>query len=390
VGVSSAKVTYDDVASYVGLQPWNKLQDIETFPLHRSRIPTDVFKAIVTDLDVMLMQYGPLPEHETEEARSRFFSPVRVILFSYGIESSLDRQVFNHLVKQFTFQLRNNPESIIGGRIGTQGRIEYFKTFGAIAILFIKLKIGNDKERLKAIARVIAESDGTPHAFEDYTFWRWPLECTGCDFNNASHGFSLPIHCIFSDGLTFEFFTFERTPNPTFRRGCFAGDPKHLRRGLKVPDFSTMDTYLPFILQLRCVCETIFDVMLSAYIAGLKAYHNRSNDRGKQRPSFDAWDRALQSAELAQINFREAETQRKGDDIASADVTVNKALVALKTRYYFHSYAGLIYHSLLRFSTGAVSTIYTTDLIMNYWDDDEVGKAWSYAFFSFFTDELVG
>jgi len=34
----------------------------------------------------------------------------------------------------------------------------------------MKLKIGNDKERLKAIAQVIAESDGTPHAFGDYTF----------------------------------------------------------------------------------------------------------------------------------------------------------------------------------------------------------------------------
>ena len=119
--------------------------------------------------------------------------------------------------------------------------------------------------------------------------------------------------------------------------------------------------------------------MLSAYITGLNAYHNRSNARGKQegskRPSFDGWDRALQSAELAQTNFRKAETQRKGGDIASADVTVNGALDALRTRYYFHSYAGLIYHSLLHLSTGAVSTIYTTDLIMNYWDDDEVGKA---------------
>src|SRR5882757_8412406 len=76
-----------------------------------------------------------------------------------------NRQVFNHLVKQFTFQLRNNPETIIGG---TQGRIEYFfKIFGAIATLFIEMKldVGNDKERLEAIAQVIAESDGTPHAF---------------------------------------------------------------------------------------------------------------------------------------------------------------------------------------------------------------------------------
>ena len=62
--------------------------------------------------------------------------------------------------------LRNNPETIV------KGRIEYvFKTFGAIAILFIemKLKVGNDMERLEAVARVIAESDSGPHAFGDYT-----------------------------------------------------------------------------------------------------------------------------------------------------------------------------------------------------------------------------
>jgi len=59
--------------------------------------------------------------------------------------------------------LRNNPETIIDG---TQGCIEYFfQTFGAVALLFIemKLKVGNDAERLKAIAQVIAEGDGTPH-----------------------------------------------------------------------------------------------------------------------------------------------------------------------------------------------------------------------------------
>jgi len=201
-------------------------------------------------MDIMLMQYGPPPEHRTEEARSRFFSPV-----------------FNHLVKQFTFMLRNNPETMIDGRIGTQGRIEYFfQTFGAVAILFIemKLKVGNDVERLKAIAQVIAD-------------------CDGCDLNNSSHDYSLPIHCVFMDGWTFEFFKFERNPIASFIRGCFPGDPKHLRRGLEVPNFASMKTSLPFILQLRCACEIIFDVMLSAYIAGLKAYYNRSQEKGTAR-----------------------------------------------------------------------------------------------------------
>ena len=57
--------------------------------------------------------------------------------------------------------LRINPVTMIDGRIGTQGRIKYFfQTFGTIAILFIKmkLKVGNDTERLKAIAQVITVS----------------------------------------------------------------------------------------------------------------------------------------------------------------------------------------------------------------------------------------
>ena len=79
VEVNFSKVTYAQVAPLVGLQPSNQLQDIETFGIHRSRIPTDLFKSIVMDIDVMLMQYGAPPEHLTEEARSRFFSPVRMI-----------------------------------------------------------------------------------------------------------------------------------------------------------------------------------------------------------------------------------------------------------------------------------------------------------------------
>ena len=119
--------------------------------------------------------------------------------------------------------------------------------------------------------------------------------------------------------------------------------------------------------------------MLSAYIAGLKAYRVRSKDKGKKqgakRPSLDGWDQALQSAELARTRFREAEGQRKDGDIHSADMTVNGALVALHMRYYFHSSARLISHPFFCLSTGAVPTMYKSDLIMMGWDDEEVGKA---------------
>lgn len=112
-GFSLANVTYDQVAHHVGLQPWNELTDIQTFELHCSRIPTDVFRSIVIDMDIMLMQYGPLSQHKTEEARSRFFSPVRCcVSLKISKVHHDDPQVFNHLVKQFTFMLRNYPETI--------------------------------------------------------------------------------------------------------------------------------------------------------------------------------------------------------------------------------------------------------------------------------------
>ena len=78
-GVSFPKVTYEAVAPLVGLDAYKSLADIKTFEIHRSRIPTDLFKSVVMDMDVMLMQYGSLPEHKTEEARSRFFSPVKML-----------------------------------------------------------------------------------------------------------------------------------------------------------------------------------------------------------------------------------------------------------------------------------------------------------------------
>jgi hypothetical protein len=78
-GVSFSKVSFAQAAPFVGLVPDRELNDIGTFEIHRSRIPTHIFKSIVADMDIMLMQYGAPPEHKTEEARSRFFSPVRII-----------------------------------------------------------------------------------------------------------------------------------------------------------------------------------------------------------------------------------------------------------------------------------------------------------------------
>jgi hypothetical protein len=151
------------------------------------------------------------------------------------------------------------------------------------------------------------------------------------------------------DGLTYEFFKFERNPNPSFIRGCFFGDPVHLRRGLKVPDlgYECMITCLPFIIQLRCACEIIFDIMLSAYIAGMKAVQLEEvvwmkklelEERPTTTSLIDGLDQALQCADRALAAFREAEVQRKNGDLDSADATTDQALLALQERYEVYSH----------------------------------------------------
>jgi len=78
--VSFSKVKYESIAEFVGLDPLYSFEDAPTFELHRSRIPTSLFRRIVEDVDDMIMQYGPPEDHKTEESTSRFFSPVRVTL----------------------------------------------------------------------------------------------------------------------------------------------------------------------------------------------------------------------------------------------------------------------------------------------------------------------
>ena len=86
--VSFSRVKYRQVAPLVGLDPARRLLDIETFELHRSRIPTDLFKSIIEDMDLMLLQYGSPSQHSTEEATSRFLSPVKMTQSFFALESS--------------------------------------------------------------------------------------------------------------------------------------------------------------------------------------------------------------------------------------------------------------------------------------------------------------
>ena len=163
-----------------------------------------------------------------------------------------------------------------------------------------------------------------------------------CDYNNVQENFHIPIYGILCDGVTFEFFSFDGSTKPfTFLRGCFPGDPRPLRRGLRLSDFELTETTTPFIRDLRVVCETIFGIMLLAYISSLTAYRDlsaaKSTKEGKPRKSLDKWDDALQSAKEALQKSCNAYVRRQELGVELTNNMADDAIKALKLRYeYLH------------------------------------------------------
>jgi hypothetical protein len=96
IDINFSNLQYEDVTPFVGLEPDERMDDIEIFRLHRSRISTALFKQIVQDIEIMSIQYGPPFKHETEEATLRFISPVSVshfltsnVLIPFTLRSSI-------------------------------------------------------------------------------------------------------------------------------------------------------------------------------------------------------------------------------------------------------------------------------------------------------------
>jgi hypothetical protein len=198
----------------------------------------------------------------------------------------------------------------------------------------VKFKIGNDADRLDAIAQVKAECDGGSFfPMPDVVFYSF--ESPVCDRNNAAKGFDMPIIGILCDGMSFEFFSFDGKTRK-FTRGCLPGDPAEYRCGLRLTDF-TLDGPGRFIAGLRQICEIIFDLFMGAYISSLTSFRERSEWKGKKdgnpRKSLDEWDEALKHAQEAFGKFRAAETKRKGKDGERANTLVEEALYALELRY---------------------------------------------------------
>ena len=82
LNISFSKVEYPKIAEAVGLSPMYGFNDVPLFDIrvHRSRIPTALFRDILADIDLLSSQYGTLvPRHlpATEEERSRVLAPAR-------------------------------------------------------------------------------------------------------------------------------------------------------------------------------------------------------------------------------------------------------------------------------------------------------------------------
>lgn len=72
--VNFSRVRYIDITPKLGLSPKNNRWDIPTFLMFQTCLSNDLFQKILEDIQIFMFQYRPLPEHETEEARSRFLS----------------------------------------------------------------------------------------------------------------------------------------------------------------------------------------------------------------------------------------------------------------------------------------------------------------------------
>ena len=132
----------------------------------------------------------------------------------------------------------------------------------------------------------------------------------------------VPIFGVLCDGSTFEIFKFqEQGSSYTFSRGCILGDPQAFRIDIPISNPSLRPTL--FLKELRIICETLFDIMLQAYILSLEAFRDRSVEGSKKlsvpRKSPTNWEDALQLAHSASDKCRKADESRIDEEIEDAN-----------------------------------------------------------------------
>lgn len=311
-----------EIAPLANLDPAREFNDCPQFNQPRSRIPTALFREILADMDLLLLQYGPVECHRTEEASSRFLAPI-----------------LNRLLAQFGGAFRNKPEPMVTGRIATKGKALYhLKSFGIPTVVFVEVRNGSVDDRLSAIAQVIAE-------------------CKACESNNKALHFDVPVYGILCDGSSYHFFSFDGKRKPAkFSTGVVAGTPFRgaESKGLLLEYCSSDRTARTFVHSLRPICETIFNILLTTYTASLKAHHDRAASRHGEKDDLYDWKMAFTNANTALRMSQDAENFRWKGSITDADIRTEKAFSTLKL-----SLAGV-----------PIASEYVRPSLMDGWYDD--------------------
>ena len=218
----------------------------------------------------------------------------------------------------------------------TGGPIKYyFVALGSISILVIEVKHRIMSNRLNAIAQVIAECDG--RSFDTWILVLLMLtDITACSWQNSGVFPSLvPIFGVLCDGSTFEFFKYqEQGGSYTFSRGCLSGDAQAFRMGLPISNPSLSPKL--FLKEFRIICETLFDIMLQAYVLSSEAFRDRSVARSTRLSapgkSLTTWEEALRSARSASDKCRKADESCSHGKIEDANSMAHEGMQDLASR----------------------------------------------------------
>ncbi|KAF3924603.1 hypothetical protein AA313_de0201353 [Arthrobotrys entomopaga] len=301
----ATSLSYTMMAQRVHLDPHAMVGDAPTFQVHRARIRNSDFKTIVQDFETLGNQYGPPADHLTEAGRSRYVGAA-----------------FNTIVSWFRLMIYNRPEQFIESETPQKhGLRNYFKCFGGCTILVvdIRLNLGIGKDRLTAIAQLIAE-----------------LET--CNLNNEKQGFTVPIIGILCDGSSFEYFSYDGY-SKSFSRGLLVsksvpGSTAIAR--VTLPPI-TQATGVEYIRALRPLCESFYFLLLKGFLAGLEAYIRRARDYGagdgtRNYGLESEWELALAKAVFARNKSVEAGETAIMGDVMRAEKLADEARSLLEER----------------------------------------------------------
>ncbi|KAE8133560.1 hypothetical protein BDV38DRAFT_257966 [Aspergillus pseudotamarii] len=286
--VSFSNVAYKQIAPYVWLDPSGTGRDMLQLDVFRSRIPTDMFRDIVRDVDDALTQHGPLDAHENEETRSRFIS-----------------SLFTRIVCVFNNIVVNKPGTLLDSEVTRKGRIEHhFVALDSVSIVFIEVKksCAMGKQGLDVKGQVLAE-------------------CAASDYANKKEGHWVPILAIVYDGNNFEFFVFDSSAKEVYSSRRIVGITCN-----EVGDQTDL------LISIKKTCEYLFDWFIMGYINSLQSfgYHSLKRSRTKKRESTSQWESALANAHTAHWHLREGAEAATKQRFQDAETMASRGLKQLK------------------------------------------------------------